>query len=341
VKILLILVDAMGGDNAPEEIVKGCIDAINELDGYEILLIGDSERINRIIKARQFLNPRLKVHHASEVITNDDSPTKAIRSKKDSSLVVGFNMLKEKKGDVLISAGNTGALMTGSLFILGRIQGVDRPALPTIIPTQTGRALLIDAGLNTVCKPIKYLQFGIMGSIYVEQILNIENPKVGLINVGVEEKKGTEVVRQAYSMLSDSGINFVGNIEGRDIPEGKVHVAVCDGFVGNVILKFLEGTGTFFFSALKEIFSKNLLTKLAFLVTKAGFKVFRKKLDYEEYGGVPLMGIDAKVIKSHGSSKAKAIKNSIFVAYRFAQSSVIEKIREEFKNMEVEEIEQG
>ncbi|MCX7921815.1 MAG: phosphate acyltransferase PlsX [Clostridia bacterium] len=337
---MIILVDAMGGDNAPEAVVNGCIDAINELDGFDVMLLGDRDKIEKIIKERKFTNPRLKITHTSEVVTNEDAPTKAIKNKKDSSMVVGFNMLKQKKGDVLVSAGNTGALMTGALLILGRIKGVDRPALPAVIPTKTGGTLLIDAGSNTVCKPINYLQFGIMGSIYMKEVLSIESPKVGLINVGVEEKKGTEAVRQAYSLLSKSNINFVGNIEGRDVPEGMVHVAVCDGFVGNVILKFLEGVGSFFFSSLKEIYSKNIISKLSALAVKGGFRNFKKSLDYEEYGGVPLLGVNGRVFKCHGSSKAKSFKNAVKKAYIFAKSRVVEQMGEEFKNMEVEDIEQ-
>jgi phosphate acyltransferase len=341
VNILIILVDAMGGDNAPYSTVNGCIDAINGLAGFEIVLIGKNDKIQDILTSRKFSNSRLKIVNAEEVITNEDSPTKAIKNKKDSSMVVGFNMLKEKKGDVFISAGNTGALMTGAIFILGRIPGVDRPALPTLIPTKKGNILLVDAGANTVCKPENFMQFGTMGSIYMEEVFNIKNPKVGLINVGVEEKKGTETVRQAYSLLSSSNINFSGNIEGSDILKGDVHIVVCDGFVGNVLLKTIEGAGSFFFSSLKKIYKQNIITKLASLPVKKGFKKFQNTLDPEEQGGVPLLGVDGKVIKCHGGSKDRAFKNAVKrVAINYAKSNVIEKIKEEFKNMEVGEIEQ-
>lgn len=336
---MVILVDAMGGDHAPDEITKGCIDAINEMDGFEILLIGNRDKIEKILKERNFNSQRLKIIHAEQIITMEDQPTKAIKTKKDSSMVVGFNLLKEKAGEVFVSAGNTGALMAGAMFILGRISGVDRPALAPIIPTKTGGTLLVDAGANAVCKPINYVQFGIMGSIYMKDVFNIENPKVGLINVGTEEKKGNETIKQAYALLSKSPINFIGNIEGKELPEGKVNVAVCDGFVGNILLKFMEGIGSFFVGELKAVYSKNIISKISGLAVKKGLSLFKKKIDPSEYGGVPLLGVNGKVVKAHGSSNAKAIKNAIFKAYNFAKSPIIDKIREEFENMEVEDFE--
>ncbi len=335
---MLILVDAMGGDNAPHEIVNGCIDAINEQDGFDIMLIGDKEKIGRTIKERKFESSRLIIKHTTEIITNEDSPTKAIKNKKDSSMVAGFNFIKENKGDVFLSAGNTGALMAGSLFILGRIDGVDRPALASYMPTKTGMVLLVDAGANTNCKTVNLLQFGVMGSILMSEVFKIKSPRVALLNIGAEEKKGNETIRNAYSMLSSSNINFIGNIEGRQILEGAADVIVCDGFVGNVLLKFLEGVGAFFFDALKDIYSKNFISKVSGLAIKKDFKNFKKALDYTEYGGVPLLGVDGKVIKSHGSSNAKAIKSALIRARDYVNSTVVEQIREEFKNMEVDEI---
>ncbi len=336
---LLILVDAMGGDNAPGEIVKGCMDAINEQEGFDIMLIGDKDRIDSIIKERNFKNPRLTVKHASEVITNDDLPTKAIKNKKDSSMSVGFKLVKEKKGDVFLSAGNTGALMAGGLFILGRIKGVDRPALASYLPSKKGMVLLVDAGANTNCKPMNYQQFGIMGSIFISEVFNKKNPRVGLLNVGVEEKKGNETIRNAYTLLKESNINFTGNIEGRQILEGDADVIVTDGFVGNVVLKFLEGAQSYFFKSLKEIFYKNIISKIAASVMKKDMSKFKKSLDYTEYGGVPLLGVKGKVIKGHGSSNAKAIKNAVIRAKDYVNSSVLERIQEEFKDMEVRDIE--
>jgi glycerol-3-phosphate acyltransferase PlsX len=338
VNTLHILIDAMGGDNAPEEIVNGCIDAIKESEGYDLVLIGNSRKIENVIAERKFSSPRLIVRHAEEVVTNEDVPTKAIKTKKDSSMVVGFKMLKEKEGDVFISAGNTGALMTGALLILGRMEGVDRPALAPVLPTRSGRTMLIDAGLNTVCKPINYLQFGMIGSIYMKEIFKIDKPKVGLINVGIEEMKGNETIKQAFAKLSNSKINFVGNIEGRQIPNGEVDVAVCDGFLGNVLLKFVEGIGPFIFDGLKGVYSKNLISKLAALAVRKELRDFKKRLDYEEYGGTPILGVNGTVFKCHGSSNAKSIKKSVQRAYQFAKSSVMEQIALQLKGMEVENV---
>ena len=333
-----ILVDAMGGDNAPDEIVNGCIDAVNESSGFKLVLLGNKEQIENIAGERKFDSSRIEIIPTRNEITNDDSPATAIRQKKDSSIVKGFNLLKEKVGDAFISAGNTGALMAGALLILGRIKGVDRPALAPIIPTRSGGTMLIDAGLNTSCKPINYLQFGMIGSIYMKEMFNLEKPKVGLINVGSEQKKGNEIIRQAYAELMNSNINFIGNIEGKDIPSGKVNVAVCDGFVGNILLKFLEGYASFIFDTLKEVYSKNLFSKLSALVAKDELKSFRKRLDSDEYGGTPILGVNGIVFKSHGSSKAKAIKNAVIRAYDFTKTSVLKQIEENFANMEVGEL---
>ncbi len=334
-----ILVDAMGGDNAPEAVVYGCIDAVNEMEGFKIDLIGDSNRIKSLLNGKKYETSRINIVHAQDVISNDDIPTKAIRSKKNSSMVIGFNMLKGKEGEVFISAGNTGALMTGALLILGRIKGVDRPALAPVIPTRKGGLLLVDAGANTVCKPINYLQFGIMGSIYMKEVLGIANPKVGLINNGTEEKKGTEAVKQAYEIFKKSDVNFTGNVEGRDITDGNIDVAVCDGFVGNILLKFFEGIGSFMKDSFKVIFSKNILSKLAAVLVMGELKKFSKKIDYTEYGGALLLGVNGKVMKSHGSSNSKAIKNAVLKAFSYGKSTVIEQIAEKFMNMEVENLE--
>lgn len=334
-----ILVDAMGGDNAPKAIVNGSIDAVKSREGFDIVLIGDSEQINKIMSKRKFNSSRIEVIHSKEVITNDDVPTRAIKSKKNSSMVVGFNMLKEKKGDVFLSAGNTGALLTGALFILGRLKGVDRPALGAMIPTKAGKCLLIDAGLNTSCKPVNYAQFAVFGSIYVKELYNIENPKIGLVNMGTEAKKGTEVLKQAYTLLSASKLNFVGNIEGKDIPLGNVDVAVCDGYIGNVILKFLEGTGKFFGSFMKGMFKRTIFSKMSLLFVMKDLLKFKKLLDPAEDGGAPILGVNGMVIKSHGNSDEKTIKNVIIKAYNLSQTSVFDKIKESIDQMEVPDIE--
>jgi glycerol-3-phosphate acyltransferase PlsX len=327
---LLILVDAMGGDKAPGDIVDGCIDALKEAEGYDIMLLGDVNMIDSAIRKRKFLSPRLKVFHTSEIITGSDIPTKAIKTKKDSSMVVGLRMLKEKKGDAFISAGNTGALSVGSLFLVGRINGVDRPALAPVIPTKNGATLLIDAGLNTNCKPENYEQFARIGSIYMKEMFNIKNPRVGLINIGIEENKGYEIIKHAYELLCNSDINFIGNVEGRQIPQGDIDVAVCDGFIGNVLLKFLEGVGSYLYDGLAGVYRENVLSRLSALLVKRSLKKFIKKLDYEEYGGTPILGIDGTVIKCHGSSNAKTIKNAIIRACKFAKTSILTQIKNEF-----------
>lgn len=330
----------MGGDNAPGEIVSGCIDAVIEKPGFTITLVGDGEKIKETLAAKKYKGNRIFIHHTTEVVTNEDSPTKVIRSKKDSSMVVAFNLLKENKGDVMVSAGNSGALMAGGIFILGRIDGIDRPSLPAIIPTKNGNALIIDAGLNTVCKPINLLQFGIMGSIYMSDVLGIEKPKVGLLNVGAEEGKGNDILKQAYNLMSSAELCFVGNVEGKDITENVADVVVCDGFVGNVLLKFYEGVGTYFLSIIKKVFTANLFSKLAALALKRNLKDQLKSTDPDENGGAPLLGVKGLVIKSHGSSKAKTIKNVIIKrAYSLAQTSIIEQISNEFKNFNLEEVE--
>ncbi|HEY9058990.1 MAG TPA: phosphate acyltransferase PlsX [Pseudobacteroides sp.] len=336
---MLIMVDAMGGDNAPYEIVKGCMDAINENDDFDILLIGDKSKINSILKENDFNNKRLDVFHTTEAITNEDSPVKAIKRKKDSSIVVGLEMIKDKKADVFLSAGNTGALMAGSKIILGMLEGVDRPALMSFLPTSKGLSVIVDAGANTMCKPVNLLQFGVMGSLYISEVFDVKNPKVGIVNVGAEENKGNDLVKSSYSMLKQANINFIGNIEGRQVLDGDADVIVCDGFVGNVLIKTLEGAAGYLFGSLKGIFNKNVITKLSGALVKKELKKFKKHMDYTEYGGVPLLGVNGKVIKAHGSSNAKAIKNAVIRAKSYVKSNVLEQIREDFKNMEVEDIE--
>jgi glycerol-3-phosphate acyltransferase PlsX len=338
VKNLEILVDAMGGDNAPRAVIEGCIAALKEKDGFKITLLGDEEKINKDLINIDFDKSRMKIIHTSQEITGDDIPTKAVRNKKDSSMVVGLRQLKEKKGNVFISAGNTGALMATSLLTLGRIKGVDRPALSFFFPTNFGPVLIIDVGANTNSKPDNYAQFGVMGSLYMKEIFQKENPKVGLLNIGSEAGKGNETLKQAYSLLEKDNINFIGNIEGRDIPFGEADVVVCDGFIGNILLKFLEGVAMFFSDSLKEIYTKNMRTKLSALAVKGELKSLKKKMDYSEYGGVPLLGVNGRVVKTHGSSNAKAFKVSILNAIKYGESTVVEQIAEQFKDLGVKGI---
>jgi len=324
-----IILDAMGGDHAPSEIIKGGVKAAQDFD-VDIIFVGKKEVIRQELERQQskYSPSRIHIQNADEVITNDDVPTKAVKAKKDSSMVFGLKMLKEKKGDAFISAGNTGALLTGALLFVGRISGVDRPALTPMIPTDKGCAVLVDAGANTNCKPEHFLQFGIMGSAYIKNVIGIENPRVGLVNIGTEEGKGTGLTKGSYALLEKAPVNFIGNIEAREIPSGDIDVIVCDGFVGNVILKLMEGMGLAFYKNIKEIFTKNPLTYLAALFVKSGLKMFKSKMDYMEYGGAPLLGIDGVVIKAHGSSNERAIYSAIRQAKKFVETGVIDDIRE-------------
>jgi phosphate acyltransferase len=332
---LIILVDAMGGDNAPDEIVRGCVEALNERDDFDLVLYG----IEHILRAKlldyNYPEHRISVVNTTEIINGHDFPVKAVKEKNDSSLIVALMDLRHKRGDVLVTAGNTGAVMAGALFKLGRVKGIARPALSSLIPTKKGMKMFLDVGANTVCKPENYLDFGIMGSIYMENIFGIKNPTVGLLNIGSEETKGTDNLKTAYNLLHESGLNFIGNIEGKDIISGNIDVVVTDGFTGNVLLKFLEGIGEFIFSELSNIFKFNIFTKLSALIIKTSLRKFKKKLDYAEYGGVPLLGVNGKVLKAHGGSNAKAIKNLIFIGYRYAKSSVLQDIKEKYEKMEV------
>ena len=321
-----ILVDAMGGDNAPDEIIKGAVDAAPEVDAT-IVLVGNAKIIKNCLDK---LNKRdnIKVKHASEVITNDEIPTKAIKAKKDSSMVVGLNMIKEKEGDVFISAGSTGALLTGALLNVGRIKGISRPAICPTLPSQKGPFVIVDAGTNTNCRPDYLLQFAHMGNVYCKNVLGIKNPRVDLLNIGTEVEKGNDLTKAAYELLKKQTFNFIGNIEGRDLMTGNVDVVVCDGFTGNVMLKTIEGFGLAVFGILKESLTKNIFRTAGALMIKPALKEIKKKMDYTEYGGALLLGIDGGIIKCHGTSKAKEIKSAILQAYEFEKSNTIENIKE-------------
>ncbi|MGB4388347.1 MAG: phosphate acyltransferase PlsX, partial [Caldicoprobacterales bacterium] len=280
-----ILVDGMGGDHAPGEIVKGCVEASLEYD-IDITLIGDENSLKSELEKFSAPMNRFNVIHTSQQITMDDSPVSAIKSKKDSSMVRGFELLRQDPSRVFVSAGNTGSLMAGGLLKVGRIKGIDRPALAPILPNRQGHNLLIDAGANTEVKPINLVQFAIMGSIYMSKVLGIKEPTVGLLNVGTEESKGSELYKAAYQQLKKiDTINFKGNIEARDIPAGAVDIIVCDGFTGNIVLKYTEGLAYNLFSMLKEQMTKTLTRKLGALLIKPGLKGFKSKLDYTETGG--------------------------------------------------------
>jgi glycerol-3-phosphate acyltransferase PlsX len=328
-----ILVDAMGGDNAPFEIVKGAVGAVDEL-GVTVTLIGKGEEILDALQKQGLddLPKGIAIAHASQVVEMSDSPASSGKDKPDSSMAVGLRMLAADEGDAFVSAGNTGALLAGAILSVRRIKGVKRAALAPVIPTKAGGAVLIDCGANLECKPGYLLQFGYMGSLYAQKVLQRDNPRVGLLNVGAEETKGTAVLKEAYQMLkgaSEEGmLNFVGNIEGRDVAFGAADVVVSDGYAGNIFLKTMEGVGLFFADILKGMFYKNALTKISALIVKKGLRAFKKTIDYTETGGSPLLGLQKPVIKAHGSSNAKAMKNAIRQAKNFAAGGVIPTIAE-------------
>lgn len=282
-----IIVDAMGGDNAPMAPVEASVRAVKELD-VEIVLVGKKEIVEKELSAYDYPNDKISIANADEVITNHEEPAKAVRSKKNASVVVAANMLKKGEGDAMLSMGNTGALLASGLLIVGRIKGILRPALATLLPSAKGPKMLIDAGANTNCKPENLVQFGIMGSIYMKNVLGIESPTVGLMSNGEEEGKGDELTKETFPLLKKAPINFIGNIEGRDVMEGTADVITCDGFVGNVILKTVEGMGHVVSTKVKNIFMKNLFTKIGAMFVMGGLNEFKQSMDYREYGGAPL-----------------------------------------------------
>lgn len=332
-----IILDGMGGDNAPGEIVKGAVEA-SKLIEDEIVIVGDGDKIEFQLKKYKYSDEKISVKHASEVIENDDAPVRAVRRKKDSSMVVGLNMVKSGEGDLFISAGNTGALMAGALFNLGRIQGIDRPAIASIYPILGTKkpSLLVDAGANSECKPSNLLEFAMMGSIYMEKVLGRENPKIGLVNLGVEETKGSTLTKAAFGLLEKSHLNFSGNIEAREVPLGGADVVVCDGFVGNVILKLTEGLAINIVNLLKKKFTENARAKMGAVLLSKKLRSLKEEFDYTEYGGAPILGVKGPVVKMHGSSNANAVKNGILKAIPFAEENVVGIISESV--FEIEEV---
>lgn len=325
-----IAVDAMGGDNAPDAMVEGALLALKEIEGIHIILIGDETKINELLGQESYDKERLEIVHAEEVISNNESPVLAIRRKKKSSLVIALNLVKEKKADALVSAGATGAVLAGGTLVVGRIKGIERPALGTLLPTEKGMTLLMDAGANVDCKPHFLHQFAKMGTIYYEAFMDEKNPTVALVNNGAEEKKGNALVKETYPLFKeDDKLNFVGNIEGREIPAGDAKVIICDGFVGNVILKLTEGLAKSLLNMIKEAIMSSTISKIGGLLIKGALGGLKKKLDYTEYGGAPLLGLEALVVKAHGSSNAKAFKNAIKQCKTFADKKVNEKIKQQ------------
>jgi phosphate acyltransferase len=325
-----VAVDAMGGDFAPNEIILGVIEAAREYSS-EIVLVGDETKILPVLqKYPDWSKLGISIHHTSQVIEMTEHPGAAVRRKKDASVVVATRLVKEGTCDVAISAGSTGAAVAAALLGLGRIKGIERPAIATPIPNLAGTTILLDSGANVDSKPKHLVQSAIMGSIYAQCIFAIEQPRVGLLTIGEEETKGNEVVLATHPLLKElQTIHFIGNVEGRDIPKGTVDVVVCDGFVGNIVLKTGEGFASAIMQLLKDsIKGAGILVKLASLMVLPTFKSLKAKLDYAEYGGAPLLGVDGGFIICHGSSKAKAIKNAIRVAREFSDNQVVEHIRE-------------
>lgn len=306
-----IVVDAFGGDYAPEQIVEGALQAANE--GVSLILTGDEPRLKSLINGKAG-SKRIEIVHAPEIIQMDESPVEAVRQKKESSLVKGAQLVKEGHGSALVSAGNTGATLAASLLVIRRIKGVERPAITSLMPTKTGVSLIVDAGANVDCRPSQLVQFAQMGSIYAEQVLKVHRPRVGLLNVGHEPSKGNQVTQEAFNFLKETSLNFVGNIEGRDISQGEIDVVVCDGFVGNIVLKFAEGLSEALFGMMKEEFTSTFRSQVGAALLKPGLRKIKGRVDYTEYGGAPLLGVDGVVIIAHGGSNAKAIYNAIRVA---------------------------
>lgn len=336
-----ILLDAMGGDHCPDEAIKGAVSALQEIES-EIILIGNEKLINE--KVKQFygketlaeVSSRLSVINASQVIENTDKPLRAIKAKKDASMVKGFELVQNEEVDVFISSGNTGAFMAGGTLLVGRIKGIDRPALTAVMPAYKGSFMIVDAGANTNCKPINFTQFAHMGSVYMEKVMGIEKPRVALLNIGAEEEKGTELLKESYQILkNDKNINFVGNVEGRYIFDGDVDVVVSDGFSGNIALKTSEGLGATVTKILKEELTKNLWTKLCALMIGSSLKRFKKRMDYTEYGGGILLGIDKPLVKCHGGAKEKLFKTTIIQAEKYAKSKAIDIIKAELEKEDV------
>lgn len=327
--LVKVAVDAMGGDNAPEEIVKGAVEAVSQREDIFIYLTGRKADIERELRKYTFPRERVEIVHAEEVIETAEPPVMAIRKKKDSSLVVGMNMVKRGEADAFVSSGSSGAILVGGQLIVGRIKGIERPPLAPLIPTKDGAALLIDCGANVDARPSHLVQFAKMGSVYMENVAGVKNPRVGIVNIGAEEEKGNALVKETFPLLKECrDINFIGSVEARDIPAGICDVIVCEAFVGNVILKLYEGVGATLIHKVKEGMMGSLRSKIGALLVKPALKETLKSFDASQYGGAPLLGLNGLVVKSHGSSKALEIKNSIVQCIQFKQQKINEKIKE-------------
>ena len=331
-----IIVDAMGGDNAPFEIIKGSQLALDEFDIDEIILTGDENAINKCVKDNNITLKKTTIYHCSEVIDMCDDAKVVLKGKPDSSMAVGFKLLNDGVGDAFVSAGNTGALTVGATLITKRIKGVKRPAIASMMPGDDNPFLLMDCGANAECKAEYLYQFGVMGDLYMKNIMKVKNPRVALANNGSEETKGTPVIKEAYQLMKNAPYNFIGNIEGRRIPYGDADVVVADGFTGNLILKTYEGVAKVLMNGLKDAFYKNTLSKISYLGVRSGIGDMKKKFDYREYGGAVMLGVKKPVVKSHGSADARTFKNAIKQAVWFLQTDLIDKIENTFDSNEAD-----
>ena len=329
-----IILDGMGGDNAPQAIVEGAVRACKSIKD-EIVIVGRQEEISSCLDQLGYQGDQITIRHAEDVITNEDAPVKAVRRKKESSMVVGMNMVKNGEGDIFISAGSTGALLAGGMLIIGRVKGIDRPTLATVYPMIGGEpCFLTDTGANSECRPRNLLEFATMGSIYMEKVIGRENPTVGLVNNGTEETKGTALTKQAHALLAKSNLNFIGNVEARELQNHACDVIVTDGFTGNVILKLTEGIGLMVLRELKRRFLATGKSKLGALLLKDQLVELKKDLDYTEYGGAPILGVMAPLVKMHGSSDANACEKTILKAIPYVEGNVVGLIEDAISGLE-------
>lgn len=323
--MITVALDAMGGDNAPVEIIKGAVEAINEKSDIAVTLVGIETTIKTELEKYTFDKSRINIVNATEIIATEEPPVMAIRQKKDSSMVVGLNCVKNNEADAFVSCGSTGALLVGGQLLVGRIKGIKRPPLAPFIPTTKGVSLLIDCGANVDARPEHLVQFAKMGSIYMEHVMKVKKPRVAIVNIGAEEEKGNALVKDTFPLLKQcKDINFIGSIEAREIPHGGADVIVCEAFVGNVILKLYEGTASALVGMIKGGMMTNLRSKIGALLVKPALKSTLKSLDGSEYGGAPLLGLNGLVVKAHGSSKAKEVKNSIIQCVTFKEQKINE-----------------
>lgn len=331
-----IILDAFGGDNAPLSVVSGARMAKDEY-GYDICLVGDSEKIKRCAEENSISLEGIEIAQADDVMDMHDEPTEIIKSKSGTSMAVGMKMLANGEGDAFVSAGSTGAIVVGATFIVKRIKGIKRAALATFLPTNDGNYMLIDVGANAECRPEMLVQFAIMASVYMENVMGKKNPTVGLVNIGTEDTKGGALQLETYAQLKSAPVNFIGNVEARELNSGACDIAVADGFTGNIILKLTEGVANTLMGKIKEVFKANFAGKLAAVMVMPGLKTLKKLLDYTEIGGAPLMGVKLPVIKAHGSSDAKAIKNAVHQAAICVETNVVDKISQDLAAMGAKE----